>query len=125
MEMEAVEVRCRRARTWAPTYASVHKLSRSARQLAQSSASRIRRPAVARCLEKLKLAMEIERAAKLKIADLVVELIDGHGLRAIDIARETGWRPGDISEMYSTAVAFPPHRRPAGARFNHLLMATR
>jgi DNA modification methylase len=76
-------------------------------------------------LEKLKLTMLMERAIKLKIADLVAQLIGGHGLRAIDIARETGWRPADISEMYSTVRLFPPGNRPRGVTYNHLLMATR
>lgn len=69
--------------------------------------------------------MAIERLLKLKIADLIVELIDEHKLRAIDLARETGWRPGDISQMYSTARAFPRRSRPRGAKYNHLLLATR
>src|SRR5688572_7853582 len=106
MDTQIVVTR-RRPRVWAPTHQSVHQLSRSARQLARSSANKIVRPAVARCLEKLKVAMAMERAIKLKIADLIVELVDGHGLRAIDVARETGWRPGDISQMYATARAFP------------------
>lgn len=118
-------LRPKRTRTWAPTPGGVAALSRSARQLARSSANRIAKPSVARCLEKLKLAMAMERALKLKIADLVAELIGGHGLRAIDIARETGWRPADISEMYSTVRLFPPENRPRGVTYNHLLLATR
>lgn len=71
------------------------------------------------------MAMRLERALKLKIADLVDELMGRHGLRAIDLARETGWRQSDISEMYATVRAFPPNARPAGAQYNHLLLAKR
>jgi DNA modification methylase len=80
---------------------------------------------VARCLRKLKLAFALEQAFKLKSADLVAELIGRHGLRAIDIARETGKRPADISEVYATVRAFPPGQRPPRAPFTHLLLAKR
>lgn len=69
--------------------------------------------------------MALERLCKLAIGDLLVELIDGHGLRAIDIARETGRRPADLSEMLKTARAFPPGERPDGVPYNCFLLATR
>lgn len=56
---------------------------------------------------------------------MLVELIDEHGVRAIDIARLTGERPADLSEMYAVAKTFPPDSRPADAVYNHLLLATR
>lgn len=69
--------------------------------------------------------MALERVCKLMIADLVVELIDEHDLRAIDIARETGWRQSDLSHMYRTAKLFPPKVRPADAPYNHFLLAAK
>ena len=39
----------------------------------------------------------MERSCKLLRGDLLVELIDAHVLRAIDIARHTGEKPSDPS----------------------------
>ncbi len=69
--------------------------------------------------------MVVERESKLRQGDLLVKLIDQHGIRAIDIARETDRRPADISEMLKTARAFPAVRRPTGTSYNSLLLATR
>jgi DNA modification methylase len=115
----------RRRRTWAPTADTVPALARSARQLARVSASRIALPQVKECLAKYRYATAVEQASKLIRGDLLVVLIDGHGLRAIDIARETGERPGDISQMYSVGKTFPRETRPNDAPYNHLLLATR
>lgn len=82
-------------------------------------------PAAAEVLAKYRYATAVERACKLIRGDLLAVLIQRHGVRAIDIARETGERPGDISEMYAVARAFPPQTRPADATYNHLLLATR
>jgi hypothetical protein len=41
----------------------------------------------------------LERVCKLMIGDLLVQLIDGHGLRAIDSARETGYRPAEVGGL--------------------------
>ncbi len=79
--MNAKPAIVRRIRVWAPTPEGVDRLGRSARQLANNSAKQRSLPAVRRCLNKLKAVMAWERACKLKIADLVVELIDTHGLR--------------------------------------------
>jgi DNA modification methylase len=115
----------RRKRTWAPTINAVPLLARSAQQLARVSASRIATPAATEVLAKYRYAMALERACKLIRGDLLVLLLDGHGLRAIDIARQTGERPGDISEMYAVARTFPRECRPDDAAYNHLLLATR
>jgi len=76
-------------------------------------------------LAKYRYAAAVERACKLIRGDLLAVLIEQHGVRAIDIARETGERPGDISEMYAVARTFPRESRPADATYNHLLLATR
>lgn len=123
MSMKSSVISQRRERKWVPTANRVATLSRSARQLARSSASRISRPEVAACLAKYRYVAAVESACKLLRADLLVELIDGHGLRAIDIARETGERPSDISQMYRTAKAFPLAERPDGVSYNLLLLA--
>jgi hypothetical protein len=126
MHVDAIIARHRgRKRMWVPNPHGVQLLGRSARQLARSSASKLSQPSAVRCLRRLKALMAAERVCKLMIADHVVELIDGHGLRAIDIARETGWRPSDISQMHRTATAFPPAQRPNDVPYNHLLLATR
>lgn len=114
----------RRKRTWSPTQSGVSNLSRSARQLAKTSASRIARPEVAQCLANYRQVLLMERACKLLRADLLVELIDGHGLRAIDIARETGENPSDLSQMYRTAKDSPPEARPQGAAYNTLMLGS-
>src|SRR5689334_22092521 len=102
METHIPAVRRHHKRRWAPTQDRISDLSRSARQLARNSASRIRQPETRKQLQRLKLLIEAERVCKLLIADQIVTLIDGHGLRAIDIARETSWQPSDISQMYQT-----------------------
>lgn len=114
-----------RTRVWAPTSGTVSSLARSARQLARASASRISAPAAAEVLAKYRYATAVERACKLIRGDLLAVLIEQHGVRAIDIARETGERPGDISEMYAVARTFPRGSRPTDATYNHLLLATR
>jgi DNA modification methylase len=70
-------------------------------------------------------ALLTERACKLIRADLLVRLIDGHGLRAIDIARETGEKQSDLSHMYRTAKDLPPAARPAGVPYNILMLGAR
>ena len=72
-------------------------------------------PHVSECLEKYRYATAVEQPSKLIRGELLAVLIDGHGLRAIDIARATAERPGDISQMYAVAKAFPRKLRPAGA----------
>ena len=125
MKLSSITPRQRRRRVWAPDTDRVKTLSRSARQLARVSASRISSPETARLLEKYRIVSALERACKLIRGDLLAVLIDGHGLRAIDIARQTGERPGDISEMYAVARTFPREQRPAEVAYNHLLLATR
>lgn len=109
----------------ASTRGSTTELGRSARYLVRASATRLASPRAAACFEKYQYVSSIERSAKLLRGDLLVELIDVHGLRAIDIARRTGERPSDLSEMYAVSRVFPRGGRPSNAVFNHLLLATR
>lgn len=125
MRIQTQLARRRQKRTWAPTTDTIATLSRSARQLARNSASTLSLPAVAECMRKYQYVSAMERACKLIRGDLLVMLIDGHGLRAIDIGRVTGERPSDLSQMYSVAKTFPRRFRPEDARYNHLLMAMR
>lgn len=98
-------------------------LKRSAARLARSASGILATPAVAKAIKKLQKLMAIEQAARMAQADLIVALIDGHGLRAIDIARQLGVRPKQVTNLYKTAVAFPPRKRPAKAVYNHLYLA--
>ncbi len=58
-------------------------------------------------------------------ADLLVRLVDEDGLRPIDIARETGLRQSDLSQMYATAKMFPPDARADEVPYNIFMLATR
>src|SRR6478735_8475332 len=98
----------RKRRVWAVTSAGTATLGRGATRLAKRSATQLSRPAVAKCIGRLRALMALERACKLRQGDVLVELIDGHGLRAIDIARVTGRRPNDLSQLYNTAKMFSP-----------------
>jgi DNA modification methylase len=117
--------RVRQKRAWVSTLEGVGKLSRSARHLAKRSASRINDPTVAKHLRQLKAAIALERKSQLLICDLMVKLIDEDGLRPIDVARQTAYKPGKLSEMLWTARTFPRGKRPAGVTYNYFLMATR
>ena len=68
---------------------------------------------------------DIENACKLMRGDLLVQLIDEDGLRAIDIARATELRPSDLCQMYKTAKTFPAELRPEGIPYNLFLLASR
>lgn len=114
-----------RTRKWAPTRASTSALARSAQHLARAAEARLETRAAAERLAAYQYATKMERAAKLARGDLLVELIDVHGVRAIDIARRTRERPGDISEMYAVCSTFPRAKRPRDAVYNHLLLAMR
>jgi hypothetical protein len=67
-------------------------------------------------LAKYRYATAVERACKLLRGDPLAILIEQHGVRAIDIARETGERSGDISETYAVARTFPRPRLAAQLR---------
>ena len=69
--------------------------------------------------------MALERACKLRQGDVLVELIDRHGIRPIDIARETGRRPNDLSQQYHTAKLFPPAVRTPDVPYNSYFLAMR
>src|SRR5690349_3609271 len=109
-----------RNRTWATTREGTSTLARSARHLARVADQRLATRSAARCLANYQQVTAIEHAAKLARGDLLVELIDVHGVRAIDIARRTGERPGDLSEMAAVCRTFPRGTRPRNVVFNHL-----
>ena len=90
MQASTISYRLHRERKWAPNLSDVNQLSRSARQLARNSASKIAQPAASKRLGEYQKLLLMERSCKIRRGDLLVELLDGHGLRAIDIARETG-----------------------------------
>lgn len=121
--MSVEKLRSRRA--WAVTPAAMSNLRRGATLLAKRSASKLAEPVVRRGMSRLRGLMALERACRLRQGDLLVELIDGHGLRPIDIARETGRRPNDLSQMYHTSLMFPADVRAPEVPYNHYLLATR
>lgn len=82
-------------------------------------------PAVKKRLTRLRRLLAEERTCKLHQGDLLIELIDRHRLRAIDIARQTRQRPSDLSQMYWTCRMFPPHRRKKALPYNSYFLATR
>jgi len=86
---------------------------------------RLQGPAVATRLSQFVQLASLENACKLMRADLLVQLVDDDGLRAIDVARATGLRQADLCQMLATARTFPPEARPAGVPYNILLLATR
>lgn len=74
---------------------------------------------------RLRNLLSQERQCKLAQGDLLVELIDRHELRPIDIARKTRQRPNDLSQMYHTCRLFPKRKRRGNVPYNAYLMATR
>jgi hypothetical protein len=81
--------------------------------------------AVAERLTQFVKLTAVENACKMMRGDLLVQLVDEDGLRPIDIARTTGLRQSDLSEMYKTAKAFPSASRPEGVPYNLFLMSAR
>lgn len=98
-------------------------LRRTATRLAEVSAGVMAKGDVARRVARLTKLMASERASKLAQGDLLVQLIDEHGLRPIDIARRTKQRPADLSQMYHTCRTFPPKLRRKNVPYTHYLMA--
>jgi hypothetical protein len=115
----------RKKRVWATTLSATTELGGGAKRLARKFASQLSEPAVAKCVGQLKMLMALERACKLRQGDVLVELIDGHGVRAIDIARVTGRRPNDLSQQYNTAKLFPPEVRDPDVPYNTYFLAMR
>lgn len=101
------------------------ELRRSAKQLARNSDAQIAKPAISKRLTHFLQLTAIEHACKMMRADLLIRLVDEDGLRPIDIARATGLRQSDLSEMYATAKLFPPELRRDGTPYNIFLLATR
>ncbi len=115
----------RKNRTWAVRPDEMQKLGRSAQQSARTSATRIAQPSVAKRLTHFVQLTAVEHACKMMRADLLVRLIDEDGLRPIDIARATGLRQSDLSQMYATAKTFPPDARADDVPYNIFMLATR
>ena len=115
----------RKPRAWAATADAIDLLGRGARRLAKKSAAELSKPAVVKCLRRLRKLLHAERASKLGQGDVLVEMIDRHHLRAIDIARQTNQRPADLSQMYNTCRMFPPRRRRKGVPYNTYFLALR
>ncbi len=82
-------------------------------------------PAVRNGIKKLHRLIASERMCKLSQGDLLVELIDRHGLRAIDIARQTKQRPSDLSQMYKTCRMFQRRLRRKAVPYNIYFLAMR
>lgn len=76
-------------------------------------------------MTRLRQLIADERTCKLHQGDLLIELIERHHLRAIDIARQTRQRPSDLSQMYWTCRMFPPRRRKKTIPYNSYFLAMR
>lgn len=115
----------RKQRVWATTTKATATLGRGAKRLAKKFATQLSRPAVAKRIGELQLLMALERECKLRQGDVLVELFDGHGVRAIDISRVTGRRHNDLSQQYNTAKMFPPDVRHPDVPYNSYFLAMR
>ncbi|HSV15208.1 MAG TPA: DNA methyltransferase [Tepidisphaeraceae bacterium] len=115
----------RKPRVWATTRAEVRLLGRGAKLMAKKSAARLATPAVKKSMVRLRELLRAERLCKLQQGDVLVQLIDRHQLRAIDIARRTIQRPSDLSQMYHTCRMFPPRVRRRDVPYNTYFLATR
>ncbi|MBA3775270.1 MAG: hypothetical protein H0X11_02330 [Betaproteobacteria bacterium] len=89
------------------------------------SAATLATPAVKKSMGRLRELLHAERLCKLQQGDVLVKLIDGHHLRAIDIARQTKQRPNDLSQMYLTCRMFPPRARRRTVPYNVYFMSMR
>lgn len=85
----------------------IEKLRRGAQRLHKKSAIRLSEPAVARRMRDLRRLVRSDRACRLKLGDVLVELIDQHELRPVDLARDLKERANHLSEMYHVARMFP------------------
>lgn len=104
---------------------SIEKLKRGARRLAKKSDIRLREPGVARRLKKLEALLREDRQCKLRLGDVLVELVDGCGMRPVDLARATAERANHLSEMYYVAKSFPLAVRQPHVPYSHFLAAMR
>lgn len=115
----------RKSRVWAATPAEMVLLGRGAKRMAKRSASTLAAPTVKKTMMRLRELLRAERLCKLRQGDVLVQLIDHHQLRAIDIARQTKQRPNDLSQMYLTCRMFPPRMRRRDVPYNLYFMAMR
>lgn len=123
MKNDPTPRKARKKRVYAPTHQDVPLLSPAAQRVARISASRIAEPAVAAAISRLRELFATELKCRLAMCDVILELVEQHGLRQTDIARELGRAQSDISDILKTARAFPPADRPAGVPYNHLRLA--
>jgi site-specific DNA-methyltransferase (adenine-specific) len=94
-------------------------------KLKAGSASRTLARGTVQKLQKLVYLFQIERDAKLKQGDILIQLIDVHHLRPIEIAGIVQTRRSDISQMYHTSKVFPPGQRRPEIPYNHYMLAMR
>ena len=85
MQTSTISPRPRRKRQWAPQLSDVAQLSRSARQLARNSASRIAQPSVAKCLAEYRqvLVMEFLVNKHTRPGDLVFDACGCTGVMSV------------------------------------------
>lgn len=100
-------------------------LRQGALRLHQKSASRLREPVIAAKMKCLWHLVRTERQSKLKLGDALVELIDVHKLRPIDLARELKERANHLSELYHVAKMFPADVRQSHIPYTHYWMTMR
>lgn len=115
----------RKPRVWALTSAEMVRLARGANRMAKKSAEKMATPGASNSLSRLRKLLRAERLCKLRQGDVLVQLIDRHQLRPIDIARQTKQRPNDLSQMYLTCRLFPPRVRRRDVPYNAYFMAMR
>ena len=96
-----------------------HKLRRGAQRLHKKSAIRLSEPAVARRMNVLRRLVRSDRECRLKLGDVLVELIDQHELRPVDLARDLKERANHLSEMYHVARMFPRRFRQTHVPYSH------
>ncbi len=115
----------RKTKAWATTPDAVASLGCGAKRLAAKSATQFSTLAVMKRMVRLRQLLRAERLCKLRQGDVLIQLIDRHGLRAIDIARQTKQRPNDLSQMYQTCRMFPPRCRRRDVPYNSYFLAMR
>jgi hypothetical protein len=82
---------------------------------------------VAKCVSRLRALMALERACKFRHGDVLVGLIDRHGVRAIGVARHGARGDGRTTSRSSTHTAkmFPPAVRAPEVPYHSYFLAMR
>jgi DNA modification methylase len=76
-------------------------------------------------MKSLRRLVQTERQSKLKLGDALVEMIDEHNLRPVDLGRELKERPNHLSELYHVAKMFPSVVRQSHIPYTHYWMTMR